>query len=189
MGKFSNKNPMVSSTRMEHIYRIWGPPARFRPILCMYTYIEKYRYMSSINDEYFCLHMYIYIHVSILMRYICVYKIAYTCMHKYKYMIYVLYIFICDPLIQPLFGRSNLQSQVTRPSAPRGWLTWPCFFFVYLPKRSNDTLGLWVGSGQLSSPRHPGSTPRWEGWTIPQTTPKKKLLKRYARMNFGCLGN
>ena len=47
------------------------------------------------------------------MHYICVYKIAYTCMHKYQYMIYVLYIyiFICDPLIQPLFGRSNLQSQ------------------------------------------------------------------------------
>ena len=77
MGKLSNKSPMVSSTRMEHIYRIWGPPARLRPILCMYKYIEKYRYMSSIRDVYFCLHIYIYTCKHIDALYLCIQNCIY----------------------------------------------------------------------------------------------------------------
>lgn len=125
------------------------------------------------------------------MHSICVYKNAHTCMHKCKYIIFVLYmyicIFICDPLIQPLLGRSKSVSHKACLT-PWGWLLWPCFFFVYLPKRSNDTLRLRVGSVSCQADiqgQHPFEK-------VGRKNPKYNeflnnfWMEVYIWMNFGC---
>lgn len=92
MREFANKNPMVSSTRMEHIYRIWGPPARLRPILCMYEYIESID-ICHLYMMYIFVYIYIYIHVSILYAlYLCIQNCIYMYAQIKVYDICVIYI-------------------------------------------------------------------------------------------------